>query len=88
MGEAARKLFDDAQELLDRLIGEKLLTARGVYGFWPAASTGDEIIVFADEARSAEACRFQALRQQWEREGPGVVHLAGRLRRPGRQRPQ
>jgi 5-methyltetrahydrofolate--homocysteine methyltransferase len=69
LGEAARKLFDDAEELLDRLIGEKLLTARGVYGFWPAASQGDEILVYEDERRTAEACRFQALRQQWERKG-------------------
>jgi 5-methyltetrahydrofolate--homocysteine methyltransferase len=69
MGETARKLFDDAQELLDRIINEKLLTARGVYGFWPAASSGDEIIVFTDETRRTERCRFQALRQQWERKG-------------------
>ena len=47
-----RKLFDDASELLDRIIDEKLLTARGVYGFWPAASEGDDIIVYADESRS------------------------------------
>ncbi|MEX0612802.1 MAG: methionine synthase, partial [Pirellulales bacterium] len=69
LGEAARKLFDDAQELLQRIIDEKLLTARGVYGFWPAASQGDEIIVYADETRRKERCRFQALRQQWERKG-------------------
>jgi 5-methyltetrahydrofolate--homocysteine methyltransferase len=62
-------LFDDAQELLQRIIDEKLLTARGVYGFWPAASVGDDIIVFTDESRSTERCRFHALRQQWERKG-------------------
>src|SRR5688500_8692509 len=69
LGEAARKLFDDAQELLQRIIDEKLLTARGVYGFWPAASVGDDIIVYANETRSKELCRFHALRQQWERKG-------------------
>jgi 5-methyltetrahydrofolate--homocysteine methyltransferase len=69
LGEPARKLFDDANELLDRIIREKLLTASGVYGFWPAASSGDEIIVYKDESRGAERCRFQALRQQWERKG-------------------
>ena len=69
LGEVARKLFDDANALLDRIVREKLLTARGVYGFWPAASEGDEIIVYADESRTAEKCRFQALRQQWERKG-------------------
>jgi 5-methyltetrahydrofolate--homocysteine methyltransferase len=58
VGEAARKLFDDARELLDRIIGDKLLAARGVYGFWPAASVGDDIIVYdrglAHFAESAE----------------------------------
>ena len=42
-GEAARKLYDDAQVMLDRMIAEKWITARGVYGFWPAAATGDDI---------------------------------------------
>ena len=88
LGEAARKLFDDANELLDRIIDEKLLTARGVYGFWPAASEGDDIIVYADESRSEELCRFHALRQQWERKGQDAFLFAGRLHRPGRQRPQ
>ncbi len=69
LGEAARKLFDDANELLDRIIQKKLLTARGVYGFWPAGSQGDDIIVYADESRAKEQCRFHALRQQWERKG-------------------
>jgi 5-methyltetrahydrofolate--homocysteine methyltransferase len=69
LGEAARRLFDDAQELLRRIIEEKLLTARGVYGFWPAASHGDDIIVYADESRRDERCRLHALRQQWERKG-------------------
>jgi 5-methyltetrahydrofolate--homocysteine methyltransferase len=69
LGETARKLFDDANELLDRIIKEKLLTARGVYGFWPAASQGDDIIVYVDESRKKELCRFHALRQQWERKG-------------------
>jgi 5-methyltetrahydrofolate--homocysteine methyltransferase len=69
LGEAARKLFDDAQELLQRIIDEKLLTARGVFGFWPAASDGDDIVVYTAEPRREERCRFHALRQQWERKG-------------------
>jgi 5-methyltetrahydrofolate--homocysteine methyltransferase len=69
LGEAARKLFADANELLDRIIERKLLTARGVYGFWPAASDGDDMIVYADESRRNEIGRFHALRQQWERKG-------------------
>jgi 5-methyltetrahydrofolate--homocysteine methyltransferase len=74
LGEAARKLFDDAKALLDRINRERLLTARGVYGFWPAASDGDEIIVYADESRNAEKCRLHALRQQWERKGQGAFY--------------
>jgi 5-methyltetrahydrofolate--homocysteine methyltransferase len=74
LGDAARKLFDDAQELLQKIIDERLLTARGVYGFWPAASDGDDIIVYADDSRSSEQCRFHALRQQWERKGQSMFH--------------
>jgi 5-methyltetrahydrofolate--homocysteine methyltransferase len=74
LGETARKLFDDANELLDRIIKEKLLTARGVYGFWPAASDNDDIIVYTAESRSKELCRFHALRQQWERKGQTAFH--------------
>jgi 5-methyltetrahydrofolate--homocysteine methyltransferase len=74
LGEAARKLFDDANELLDLIIEKKLLTARGVYGFWPAGSSGDDIIVYANESRRDELCRFQALRQQWERKGQPAFH--------------
>jgi len=48
VGPQARQLYDDARRLLDRIIHEKLLRARGVYGFWPAASVGDDILVFSD----------------------------------------
>jgi 5-methyltetrahydrofolate--homocysteine methyltransferase len=74
LGIEAKRLFNDAQELLDRIIAEKLLTARGVYGFWPAASEGDAIIVYADESRDSELCRFHALRQQWERKGQDTFY--------------
>ena len=63
-GAAARELYDSARTLLDRIIAEQLLTARGVYGFWPAASEGDDIVVYADESRSSELLRFNMLRQQ------------------------
>jgi 5-methyltetrahydrofolate--homocysteine methyltransferase len=63
-GAAARELYDNARTLLDRIMKEKLLTARGVYGFWPAASDGDDIVVFPDEHRSGELLRFNMLRQQ------------------------
>jgi 5-methyltetrahydrofolate--homocysteine methyltransferase len=68
-GESARKLFDDAQALLDKIVREELLTARGVYGFWPAASVGDDVVLFADASRKKELARFHTLRQQWERKG-------------------
>ena len=68
-GTEAKKLFDDAQQLLQRIIDEKLLSANAVYGFWPAASIEDDIVVYADTERHEELARFHALRQQWERKG-------------------
>jgi 5-methyltetrahydrofolate--homocysteine methyltransferase len=69
VGPEAKRLFDDAQELLQEIVEQGLLTPRGVYGFWPANSLGDDIIVYADESRASERCRFHTLRQQWERKG-------------------
>ena len=69
VGEEATKLFADARVMLDKIIDENLLTAQGIYGFWPAASDGDSIIVYTDETRSSERTRFHSLRQQWERKG-------------------
>jgi 5-methyltetrahydrofolate--homocysteine methyltransferase len=63
-GEQARKIFADANAMLDRIIAEKLLTARGVYGFLPANRIGDDIIVWKDEARTTERTRLHHLRQQ------------------------
>jgi 5-methyltetrahydrofolate--homocysteine methyltransferase len=64
LGEAARDLYEHAQALLREIIDGKKLRARAVYGFWPAASDGDDVVLFADEARSAELTRFPMLRQQ------------------------
>jgi len=69
LGEQARALLADAEKLLDEIINEKLLQARAVYGFWPAASDGDDIILYTDDSRQHELTRFHALRQQWERKG-------------------
>jgi 5-methyltetrahydrofolate--homocysteine methyltransferase len=63
-GAAARELYDNARTLLDRIIDEKLLVARAAYGFWPAASEGDDIVVYADSQRHGELTRFNMLRQQ------------------------
>jgi 5-methyltetrahydrofolate--homocysteine methyltransferase len=63
-GQAARELFADAQKLLARIIDEQLLTANGVYGFWPAASDGDVIVLYEDPGKRRELARFPMLRQQ------------------------
>jgi 5-methyltetrahydrofolate--homocysteine methyltransferase len=69
VGGEAKKLYDDARRLLDDIVAKKLLTARGVYGVWPAASVGDDVSLYADESRQQELTRFHFLRQQWERQG-------------------
>jgi 5-methyltetrahydrofolate--homocysteine methyltransferase len=63
-GNAARDLYENAQALLKKIVEEKLLTARGVYGFWPANSVGDDIVVFKDDDRHEELTRLPMLRQQ------------------------
>ncbi len=55
--------------MLERIIAESWLTPRGVYGFWPANSEGDDILVYEDESRQQVKTRFCTLRQQWERKG-------------------
>src|SRR2546427_446878 len=64
VGAKAKELFDDAQSLLKDIVGHKLLTARGVYGFFPATSAGDDIEVYRDESRSKVLAMFHTLRQQ------------------------
>jgi 5-methyltetrahydrofolate--homocysteine methyltransferase len=68
-GAAARELFADAQRMLARIIDERLLTAHGVYGFWPANSDGDDIVLHREVQSSNAATRLHTLRQQWERQG-------------------
>ncbi len=63
-GEAARKLYDDAQQMLDRLTREKWLTAKGVFGLFAANAVGDDIEVYADEARTERVATLVNLRQQ------------------------
>ncbi|MGE2737008.1 methionine synthase [Mycolicibacterium vaccae] len=65
-GEAARKLYDDAQEMLDTLIKEKWLTANGVIGFFPANAVGDDVEVYTDDTRSEVLTVLHNLRQQGE----------------------
>ncbi len=67
VGTEARRLFDDANQLLDAIISEKLLTARAVYGFFPANAVGDDVEIYTDETRQEVLTRFHFLRQQTEK---------------------
>ena len=64
VGETARQLFDDARRMLTRIIEEQWLCARAVFGLWPAAGLGDDIVFYADESRNMELGRWVGLRQQ------------------------
>jgi len=64
-GTEARKLYDDARRFLDQIIANRWLRAAGVYAFWPAASSGDDIILYEDDTRGEEQARLHHLRQQW-----------------------
>ena len=68
VGKAARGLYNDAQAMLQRLIGEKWLTAKAVIGFWPANSVGDDIELYADADRTKVVTTLHSLRQQMFRE--------------------
>ena len=61
---AARELFANAQELLKEIVDKKLFTAHAVYGFYPANSDGDDIVVYSDVTRTKELARLHTLRQQ------------------------
>ncbi len=75
-GREARELYDAANRLLDQITREKRLVASGVYGFWPAWSDGDDVVLFEDEAREREITRFPMLRQQQQAEGAPLRSLA------------
>ncbi len=64
VGPQARELFDDTQKILERIIKGDLLKPRGVFGFWPANSTGDDVDLWKDETRSGKLATFYFLRQQ------------------------
>jgi 5-methyltetrahydrofolate--homocysteine methyltransferase len=68
IGQQARDLFRDAQDMLQRIVDEKLLTARATIGFWPAARSGsDDIALFSDESRSEQIATLHQMRQQMEK---------------------
>jgi 5-methyltetrahydrofolate--homocysteine methyltransferase len=64
VGKQARDLFDDAQELLARIVDQEWVQARGVIGFWPANAIGDDVELFTDESRSCRLTTLHFLRQQ------------------------
>jgi 5-methyltetrahydrofolate--homocysteine methyltransferase len=66
-GEEARKLFADAQELLEKIVSGKLLQPRGVYGLFPANRVGDDVELYPDESRTKVLTTFHFLRQQIEK---------------------
>ena len=68
-GAQARQVFTEGNVLLDRIIEQNLLTARGVYGFFPANAVGDDVELYTDENRAKVLARFHFLRQQANREG-------------------
>ncbi len=69
LGEPAKELFENAQTLLSRIVEEELFQAKAVYGFWPANSVDDDILLYTDNQRRTERARLHALRQQTKRKG-------------------
>ncbi len=67
VGEQARKLFEDAKEMLQQIVDERWLKARGVYGLFPANGDGDDTVLYTDEERQGELLRLHHLRQQTEK---------------------
>jgi 5-methyltetrahydrofolate--homocysteine methyltransferase len=68
-GAQARQIFEEANTLLDRIIAEDLLTARAVYGFFPANAIGDDVELYTDCSRKSVLTQLHFLRQQSDREG-------------------
>lgn len=77
VGEAAKPLYADARAMLDKMVAEKWVTAKGVIGFWPANRVGDDIAVWQDEGRTKRETTFHTLRQQMiKSEGSANLALA------------
>jgi len=77
IGESARDLFKDAEEMLEKIINEKWLKAKAVIGFWPANSVGDDVEIYEDENRKILIDKVHFLRQQMKkRSGKANMCLA------------
>ena len=68
-GEAARQLFEEANTFLDEIIAQKMISANGATGIWPANATGDDIELYSDETRTSLIGKFHQLRQQEKKTG-------------------
>jgi len=68
-GAQAMQIFNEANALLDRMVEEKPIAARGVYGLFPASAVGDDVELYTDETRGTVLTRFHFLRQQANKEG-------------------
>lgn len=75
IGEEARKLYDDAQKVIQEVVEKDLLYANGIVGLYPANSIGDSVEVYADETRSEVITTFHMLRQQGKK-GSGLPNLS------------
>jgi 5-methyltetrahydrofolate--homocysteine methyltransferase len=83
IGKQARELFDDAQELLERIAAKNLLFARGVYAFWRANSAGDDVDLYVDDARTKKLATFYFLRQQMQKPAGQRNHCLADYVAPG-----
>ena len=76
VGEQARTLLQEARALLDEIVSDRLLRAQAIVGLFPAASRGDDIVLFEDGARTQERAVFRHLRQQFEKKDRPSMSLA------------
>ena len=74
-GKESKKLFDDANELLDKIIRENLLIAKGIFGIFPASSINDDILVYNNENTNEVLDKFLTLRQQ-SKKADGIPNIA------------
>ena len=81
IGEEARKVYDDAQKMIERFIHDKRITAKGIVGLFPARSQNEDIIIYDDEACTSERAKIYGLRQQGEKkQGKPNLCLADYIR--------
>jgi 5-methyltetrahydrofolate--homocysteine methyltransferase len=89
----AKKLFEEAQELLKDLVSRNLLIARGVYGFFPANAVGDDVELYTDDSRTKVLTTFHFLRQQMDKPADQFNHcladyIAPKVPQPSTLNPQ